>query len=112
MNRKLFTYVLFLLFSFSWINVSYAEDNAKEEKIEKKEEKKALVFRDELKRDTPQGAIKGLMDAAKNRDYEKVAKFLDLKYMYYNQDSKESAELARKLKVVIDQNSCLPFCWK
>ena len=103
MNRKLFIFILFLLVSFSWVNVSFAEDNAKEEKTEKKEEKKALVFRDELKRDTPQGSIKGFMKASKDRDYEKAADFLDLKYTYYNQGSKGSAELARKLKVVIDQ---------
>jgi len=100
MNKKLFTFILFLLFSFSWGTLAYAEDNVEEEKTPKKEEKKVLVFRDELKRDTPQGAIKGLLDATKNRDYEKAAKFLDLKYIYYNQ---VPAELARQLKVVIDQ---------
>ncbi len=99
MNRKLFTLILLLLFTFSWANLSYAEKKAEEEKAPK-EEKKVLVFRDEFKRDTPQGAMKGLVDATKDRDYEKAAKFLDIKYIYYNQ---VPAELARELKVVFDQ---------
>ena len=99
MNRKLFTFILLLLFTFSRGTLAYAEEKAKEEKAPK-EEKKVLVFRDEFKRDTPQGAMKGLMDATKNRDYDKASNFLDLKYISYNQ---VPAELARELKVVFDQ---------
>ena len=99
MNQKLFTLILLLLFNSSWTALVYAEEKAKEKK-EPKEEKKVLVFRDEFKRDTPQGAIKGLMDNTKNRDYKKAAEFLDLKYISYNQIP---AELARELKVVFDQ---------
>ena len=98
-NRKLFAFVLFLLLNLLWGNFAYAEDKIKEEK-KRNEEKKVLVFRDKFERDTPQGSIKGLMDAAKSRDYEKAAEFLDLKYIPHNQNS---SELARQLKVVIDQ---------
>lgn len=102
MNRKLFIFILFLLFSFSVGTLAYAEDKTKEE-TPKKEEKKLVVFRDELKRDTPQGTIKGFLEAAKDRDYEKAAKFLDLRYISYQGDKKTKTSLARKLKVIFDQ---------
>ena len=102
MNRKLFIFILFCLFSFSLGTLSYAQEKPKEEKTPEKAEK-ATVFRDEFKRDTPRGATKGFLDAAKQRDYKKAAKFLNLEHLPYYMDNETPSELARQLKVVFNQ---------
>jgi len=102
MNRKLFTFILLFLLSFLLESLAYAEDKTNEETI-KEDEKSLVVFQDVLKRDTPQGTIKGFLEAAKNREYEKASKFLDFRYFSHKNDEKTKSTLARKLKVIFDQ---------
>ena len=90
------------MLSISGVTPSFAKEAVKEEKSEK-EIKKVVVFRDDLKRDTPQGTTKGFMDAAKSRDYKKAANFLDLEYLPPGLIDETPAELARQLKVVFNQ---------
>jgi MscS family membrane protein len=101
-THKLTIFILFLLLNFSGLLLSHAAETDKKNS-ETTPKKSVLIFRDNLKRDTPQGAIKGLLAAAKEKNYKQLANFLDLSYMPYNWSEKDSESLSRQLKVVLDQ---------
>jgi MscS family membrane protein len=95
-------FMLFLLFNFSGILSSHAA-SADKKPADPPPKKTAIIFRDNLKRDTPRGTTKGLLAAAKDKNYKKLANFFDLSYMPYDWSDKDSANLSRQLKVVLDQ---------
>lgn len=102
MNRKLYIFILLMLISISGVVPLFAEESSKEEKSVE-EVKKTVIFRDDLKRDTPRGTTKGFVEAAKKRDYKKAANFLDLEYLPPGLINESPSELARQLKVVFNQ---------
>jgi MscS family membrane protein len=57
---------------------------------------------DAYNRGTPRGSIYGFLSAARNHDYERAAHHMDLRRLS-PEDQARAPELARKLKVVLDQ---------
>jgi MscS family membrane protein len=69
----------------------------------KTESKKPMIPLDELERGVPRTSIKGFFEAAKERDYEKAARYLDLRNLPKGVDKSDGPLLARQLKLVLDQ---------
>ncbi len=63
---------------------------------------------DPLNRGTPRGSMYGFIQATRSDDYEKAASFLDLRRLPADQADR-GPELARKLKVVLDQTLWVDF---
>ena len=101
MNSKIIIFSVLLLLNLSWGTFSYAQEKAEKENplIEASEEKKVIVFRDELERDTPRGTARSLLRALKNRDYKLAVEFLDLEDLP-NMRDKSPSELARQLRII------------
>ena len=59
---------------------------------------------DPLNRESPQSAIVAFLEAAHAKDYGKAWRYLDLRNMSEDQRLKESAELARQLEAILDQD--------
>ncbi|MBW2498249.1 MAG: mechanosensitive ion channel family protein, partial [Deltaproteobacteria bacterium] len=57
---------------------------------------------DPFNRGTPRGSMYGYLTAARARDYERAAEYLDLRRLPLDQQDR-GPELARRLKVVLDQ---------
>jgi MscS family membrane protein len=57
---------------------------------------------DDFDRGVPRSSVKGFFKATRDGDYEKAAKYLDLRYLRTGM-SQEGPELARQLKVVLDR---------
>ena len=57
---------------------------------------------DPFNRGTPRGSMYGYLTAARARDYERAAEYLDLRRLPLDQQER-GPELARRLKVVLDQ---------
>lgn len=77
----------------------------KSEKTEKTEPVKAPPPGpvDEYDRGVPRSSVKGFYKAARDGDFERAAKYLDLRNLPRWIDEGEGAELARKLKIVLDR---------
>ena len=58
---------------------------------------------DALGRETPRGALTGYLDAVRKGDYERAARYLDLRRIPAAQREARGPELARELGVVLDQ---------
>jgi MscS family membrane protein len=58
---------------------------------------------DPFNRGTPRGSMYGYLSAARARDYERAAEYLDLRRLPLDQQGR-GPELARRLKVVLDQS--------
>ena len=69
--------------------------------IENKE--KTVVLVDELQRDTPASTIEGFLSATSRKDYETASKYLRLSKMPAGFDKTSSPELARMLRILINQ---------
>jgi MscS family membrane protein len=63
---------------------------------------------DDLNRGTPQGSMYGYIVASRAGDYEKAAEFLDLRQLPPH-EAMRAAELARRLKVVLDSKLWIDF---
>ena len=57
---------------------------------------------DPFNRGTPRGSMYGYLSAARAGDYERAAEFLDLRRLLHEEQAR-GPELARRLKVVLDQ---------
>ncbi len=62
-----------------------------------------IAPRDALERDTPRGSMVGYLTAARERDFERAAEYLDLRRLPPEERTSRGAELARQLKVVLDR---------
>jgi MscS family membrane protein len=58
---------------------------------------------DEYDRSTPRGTVKGFLSASRKGEYEKAARYLDLRNLPVRVAKEGGAELARKLKIVLDR---------
>ncbi|MGZ8422425.1 MAG: mechanosensitive ion channel family protein [Nitrospira sp.] len=58
---------------------------------------------DEFKRGTPRSMVQGFLEAARARDFDRAANYLDLRDVPAGRDSSQGAQLARQLKVVLDR---------
>ena len=107
MKKRLTTYFLILIVTgtmvgFLAVGVSIpAETQAPEDK-ESKTVKPAVPI-DEYDRGTPRGTVEGFLTASRNGDYEKAARYLDLRNLPGRVAKEGGLELARKLKIVLDR---------
>ncbi|MGF1508599.1 MAG: mechanosensitive ion channel family protein [Myxococcota bacterium] len=98
MNRFLCAYT-FMTACWVGSGVAWADDeSAKRELTE--ESLTAPEPLDPLGRDSPRGAILGFLEAAREPDFEKAARYLDLRGF----PNTRGPELARRFKVVLDRN--------
>ncbi|MBC2709976.1 MAG: mechanosensitive ion channel family protein [Desulfosarcina sp.] len=82
------------------------QQNSKEEKTEKKDEpKKALSAGpfDEFERGNPRSSVKGFFKAARNGDFERSEKYLDLRNLPRWMEENRGSELARQFKIALDR---------
>ncbi len=103
-----FSSIFFLLVPLAFANseVSVKEvlsNDADVEAEELKREASTHKLNDELQRDTPRSSILGYLQAARSGDYEKAAKYLDLRNLPDEISDIGGEELARQLKVVLDR---------
>jgi len=70
----------------------------------KADSKKPKVPQDELERGTPRSSVKGFFKAARARDFEKAAEYLDIRSLPKGLDEKDGPQLARHLKIVLDRS--------
>lgn len=57
---------------------------------------------DEFDRGTPRSSVKGFLVAARERNYERAAKYLDLRYLPRGMSEIQGPQLARQFKIVLD----------
>ena len=65
--------------------------------------KQPNVPQDELERGTPRSSVKGYFKAARARDFEKAAEYLDLRSLPKGLEEEDGPQLARHLKIVLDR---------
>jgi MscS family membrane protein len=58
---------------------------------------------DDFDRGVPRTCLLGFLDAANQADFERAAKYLDLRYLPYGVSPQQGPELARQLKIVLDR---------
>ena len=58
---------------------------------------------DEFNRGVPRSSLKGYLKAARDGDFERAAKYLDLRYLPDWIDNNEGPQLARQLKIALDK---------
>ena len=58
---------------------------------------------DALGRGTPRSSVRGSLSAAKDRDYTRAAEYLDLRNLPSGMTQSQGPELARQLRIVLDQ---------
>jgi len=58
---------------------------------------------DEFNRGVPRSSLKGYLKAARDGDFERAAKYLDLRYLPDSIDPGQGPQLARQLKIALDK---------
>jgi MscS family membrane protein len=58
---------------------------------------------DALGRGTPRSSVRGFLSSAKDRDYDRAAEYLDLRNLPSGMTASQGPELARQLRIVLDQ---------
>jgi MscS family membrane protein len=76
--------------------------------VEQEDFSKPMGPADPFNRGTPRGSIYGYIEASRAGDYEKAAEFLDLRRLPPHEAAR-AAELARRLKVVLDSELWVDF---
>jgi MscS family membrane protein len=82
------------------------QSNSKEDKsAEQSEPKKVkpLGPADEFNRGIPRSSLKGYLKAARDGDFDRAAKYLDMRYLPGRMDQSQGPQLARQLKIVLDK---------
>jgi MscS family membrane protein len=64
---------------------------------------KPLGPADEFNRGVPRSSLKGYLKAARDGDFERAAKYLDLRYLPDRMDKSQGPQLARQLKIALDK---------
>jgi MscS family membrane protein len=64
---------------------------------------KPLGPADKFNRGVPRSSLKGYLKAARDGDYERAAKYLDLRYLPSWMDKSQGPQLARQLKIALDK---------
>jgi len=108
-------FLMVLMLALAWPATSLAEQPSLKQVIEEdapkgEGEKKAAAKKkpptapiDKLGRDTPRGSALGYLKAGREGDYERAAKYLDLRRLPKPLGSVDPTELARNLKIVLDR---------
>lgn len=61
------------------------------------------AYQDPWQRDTPRGAMRGFLVAARENDWDRAARYLDLRRLSPAEQAEEGPRLARQLKRVLDR---------
>jgi len=83
------------------------QQNSTEEKTEAKDmPKKAPPAGplDEFERGNPRSSVKGFFKAARDGDFERAAKYLDLRNLPWWMEESQGSELARQFKIALDRS--------
>ena len=64
---------------------------------------KPLGPADEFDRGVPRSSLKGYLKTARDGDFERAAKYLDLRYLPSWMDERQGSRLARQLKIALDK---------
>ena len=83
------------------------QQNSKEEKTDEKDKpKKAQPAGplDEFERGNPRSSVKGFFKAARDGDFERAAKYLDLRNLPWRMEENQETELARQFKIALDRS--------
>lgn len=108
----LFVFLLTACFFFAITSPASAQSgptdqsNSREgEGTKQPEPKKAVSLgpADEFNRGVPRSSLKGFLKAARDGDFERAAKYLDLRYLPHGLDKSQGPRLARQLKIALDK---------
>jgi MscS family membrane protein len=83
------------------------QQNSKKEETEKKDEPKKVVPAsplDEFERGNPRSSVKGFFKAARDGDFERAAKYFDLRNLPGWMEQNQGSVLARKFKISLDRS--------
>jgi MscS family membrane protein len=64
---------------------------------------------DEFDRGTPRTSVKGFLTAANERDYERAAEYLELRYLPRGMSKSQGPRLARQFKIILDRALWIDF---
>jgi len=64
---------------------------------------------DPFDRGIPRNSVRGFLAAATDRDYERAAEYLDLRYLPQGMHDSQGPQLARQLKIVLDRALWINF---
>ena len=70
---------------------------------------KDYEYHDLFERDTPRGALRGFMDAAYERDYQRAANYLDLRHLPAGFSESNAQLYAQQLQAIIERNIWINF---
>jgi MscS family membrane protein len=79
------------------------QSNSQAGKGAEQPEPKPLGPADEFNRGVPRSSLKGYLKAARDGDFERAAKHLDLRYLPNSIDTGQGPQLARQLKIALDK---------
>jgi MscS family membrane protein len=113
-NMAFILFLLLLISSFFFLPHSPAwtqsspDDQSKSKEIKgvdqpEPERAKAVRPADEFNRGVPRSSLKGYLKAARDGDFERAAKYLDLRYLPDRMDARQGPRLARQLKIALDK---------
>ena len=83
------------------------QQNSQEEKNEEKDKAKKTLAAgplDEFERGNPRSSVKGFFKAARDGDFERAAKYLDLRNLPWRMETYQGSELARQFKIALDRS--------
>ena len=83
------------------------QQSSKEEKTEKKDEPKKAPSAgpfDEFERGNPRSSVKGFFKAARDGDFERAAKYFDLRNLPTWMEGNQGSTLARQFKIALDRS--------
>jgi len=114
MTRPITTGVTLLVLGSFWMTPLWAETDARPPSLRQiiaKPSKEAAdpgrvatgVPDDSLGRGTPRSSVQGFLSAVKNRNYTQAAEYLDLRNLPPGLTERQGPELARQLRIVLDQ---------
>ncbi|ABV87208.1 hypothetical protein [Shewanella pealeana] len=111
MPRIFYFFLLLIMFSTSFssyatgiISVATKTQQTTEESEPQLPKQESFDYKDSLFRDTPRGTLAGLFEAAFEQDYDKAAKYLDLRYLPESMDAELGPEYAKQLIAIIERN--------
>lgn len=110
MNRTRWSWLFLLLlaapqvFANSTLTVVQALDKSSEQAGIEAEVDERYPYRDELERDTPRGALQGFLKSAWDQDYQRAARYLDMRFLPDGMNEAKAPGYARDLQAIIDRN--------
>ena len=102
-NSLGFVKATFLLMVLSSASSAFAQQEQMEEVQNPATETEAVVFKDNLGRDTPRSTFIGFLKATEEFDYETAVQFMDLRNLPHAVRQVDRKELARQLDFVIQR---------